>query len=420
MQTIKDLEEYILQHEGQYGLRRLHRAMDEIPNLEHMFGLQGLKAVFSGDNAKAAMTMNPADFEKYASPIPEGARHWSNSRASKPDKTNMSTADYVRHLGTVGPFESVPYLEINKEEAGLPITPTISGHEGRHRNRALSNAGKQASLVLLNPRSELREPFPRRSRDEYLGSLKNELDMTHNMVMPQKYSVPDENGWSDIPVRRPAIKLPDVYADGGSTTDIDAMKLALMNKGGTMPQHERDANLEKFLKDSAVKDRLYHGTKKDIKQFDSKTIGANDFGWYGRGHYLTADPGTASAYVNYDDILATGKLQSGAGHGANVMPLHVQARNPYYWPEGRKAATTKEESEALTKELLNLGHDSVIVGSKYQDPQYAKHHEVVLFDPRKIKSATGNRGTYDPTKPDITMKRGGTIKDHITITERPL
>ena len=172
---------------------------------------------------------------------------------------------------------------------------------------------------------------------------------------------------------------------------------------------KKKGGLEKFLEPSKVKQRLYHGTKKDIKKFDSKNIGANDFGWYGRGHYLTADPGTASAYTSYDDILATGKLQNSAGHGANVMPLHVQARNPYYWPEGRKAATSKEESEALTKELLGLGHDSVIVGNKYQDPQYAKHHEVVLFDPRKIKSAIGNRGTYDINDPDITKAQGGTV-----------
>ena len=253
MQTIKDLEGYILQHEGVYGLRRLHRAMDEIPGLVEMFGLKGLKEVFSGDNAKAAMTMNPADFEKYASPISERTRHWPSSGESTPNKANLPTSEYVNHLQGVGPFEHVPYLDIDKEEVGLPITPTIAGHEGRHRSRALSNAGKKASLVLLSPRAELREPLPRRSRDQYIDALKNELGMTNNMVMPQKYSISDENSWSDIPVRRPAIKLPDIYAnggtirmaDGGSTTDLDAMRLALM--GAAKPRMSQGGNVKDYI-----------------------------------------------------------------------------------------------------------------------------------------------------------------------------
>ena len=104
------------------------------------------------------------------------------------------------------------------------------------------------------------------------------------------------------------------------------------------------------------------------------------------------------------------------------MPLHVQLRNPYYWPEGRKAATSKEESDALTKELLALGHDSVIVPNKYQDPQYAAHHEVVVFDPRRIKSAIGNRGTYDINEHDITKADGGPVTHahHLEIEEIPL
>ena len=32
-----------------------------------------------------------------------------------------------------------------------------------------------------------------------------------------------------------------------------------------------------------------------------------------------------------------------------------------------------------------------------------------VLDPRRIKSATGNRGTFDVTNPDITKKRGGKV-----------
>jgi hypothetical protein len=46
--------------------------------------------------------------------------------------------------------------------------------------------------------------------------------------------------------------------------------------------------------------------------------------------------------------------------------------------------------------------------------------EVVHYNPRMIKSATGNRGTYDTSKDDLSMARGGTVGSHIKLTERKL
>ena len=34
---------------------------------------------------------------------------------------------------------------------------------------------------------------------------------------------------------------------------------------------------------------------------------------------------------------------------------------------------------------------------------------LAVYHPSQIKSAIGNRGTYDPTDPDITKKRGGKV-----------
>ena len=201
------------------------------------------------------------------------------------------------------------------------------------------------------------------------------------------YSFPE---WKELRGMMP--HLPKL-ADGG-TTDLDAMKLALMNKGGTMPQHERDANLEKFLKDSAVKDRLYHGTSAAFNQFDPKKIGSStDEGWLGHGHYFTTDPSVAGVY------------------GSAVMPVHISAKNPYDMNGQNFSKVIKEHGgpKKFSEWLEKQGYDSATMWSQY-----------MVLHPHQIKSATGNRGTYDPTNPDITMKRGGTIKDHITITERPL
>ena len=211
----KELEEYIRQHEGQYGLHRLQRAQDEIHNLHGMYAPEALRQAFSGDNAKALMTMNPADFEKYAMQLKGNQTTGAITpsledriKGQKARKTDLSTEDYVKYLQSIGKFSDVPYLQIDKEEVGLPLTPFISGHEGRHRNRAMASQGINRGLVVLHPRTELREPLPRRSREEYINALKEELAMTGNMVKPQQ----------DKTNPRPAIQMPDIYAHGGSVT----------------------------------------------------------------------------------------------------------------------------------------------------------------------------------------------------------
>lgn len=172
---------------------------------------------------------------------------------------------------------------------------------------------------------------------------------------------------------------------------------------------KREEGKKQFLEPSQVKQRLYHGTNKDIEQFDPQYTGKNDFGWYGPGHYLSADPATASAYADYEKILATGKLQKEPSQGANVLPVHAQLRNPYYWPKDRPIAKTPEESVIIGNQLREQGYDGIVVSNKHQSPEYAEHHEVIVFDPKRIKSATGNRGTYDVNEPEITKAQGGLI-----------
>jgi hypothetical protein len=269
--NIKEMRDYILQREGTHGAKRLERASDEIPNLHKMYDMDALKKAFSGDNARALATLNPKDFEKYAMPLPmslasdkayfkEGARNptmrqafessgltneqWhSLTDSQKMDVFNafskkmskmrvnqpMDYDQYIKHLGKLkGGFNDVPFLQLNKQEAGLPITPHISGHEGRHRSRALSAKGVDKSLVQIIPRAELREPFPRRSNDEYLDALRKEMGMTNNMVRPEDE---DKYGNGQITtVKRPPIQLPDFYADGGNVqgNQMDTSSIAQM------------------------------------------------------------------------------------------------------------------------------------------------------------------------------------------------
>jgi hypothetical protein len=204
---VSNVKEAVRQSKGDFGARRVERAADEIPNLEQMYREEALRQAFTGDNAKGLMTINPSDFERYATPLMPREKPWPGTG---PKKENLPTDEYVNYLAGIDEYHDVPFLEINKQEYGLPLVPFISGHEGRHRNRAMAKRGEKAGLVQLLPRSELREPFPRRSQEEYLQALRDELEMTGNVVVPQP------NIFTPSASERPAIELPDVYAKGGS------------------------------------------------------------------------------------------------------------------------------------------------------------------------------------------------------------
>ena len=209
--TLTELKRIVEKEKGGYGARRVERAADEVPNLEKMYTLDALKERFTGDNAKALMTMSPADFEKFATELQGktsvGPKAAESAKQGEISKYTVPTNEYVKHLERIAMFDSVPYLNLAKEEVGLPLLPYVSGHEGRHRSRALAGKGEKRNLVGVTPTMDLREGLPRRSQEEFIEAMKKELELSGGLVLPQ--SEPMMGG-------RPPIILPDVYAKGGS------------------------------------------------------------------------------------------------------------------------------------------------------------------------------------------------------------
>jgi len=208
--SIKEMIDEIRKTRGAYEAKRLERAADEVPNLEKLYQRDALEYLFRGENARGIMTMRPEDFEKYAIPIgiksSVGPKAAELARSGDISKHTVPTDEYIKHLQGIRGFDYVPFLNVQKEEAGLPLLPYITGHEGRHRMRALAGKGQPSALVEFLPRSELRKSFPRSSREEYIEAIKQELGLTDNMVRPEA---------EDRINVRPAIKLPDVYKGGG-------------------------------------------------------------------------------------------------------------------------------------------------------------------------------------------------------------
>ena len=189
-------------------------------------------------------------------------------------------------------------------------------------------------------------------------------------------------------------------------------------KGGKVSREEHDANLAKFLAESKVKGRMYHGTAHYAKTPEATdkltSTGIKRFRKKSVGTFLSPDADLAE-YTN-----TRGGLQ-----GA-VYPVYTQVKNPFDFdnpehiaalsnqtkidPEGVRHLLFRDtdnwqtlEEPYMQRAIKQLGHDA------YYTLEDGRKN-LAVYDPRKIKSAIGNRGTYDTSKSDMTKAKGGAIK----------
>ena len=227
---------------------------------------------------------------------------------------------------------------------------------------------------------------------------------------------------------------------------------AAMAGSKALPSIERDANLAKMLDKSKVKNKAYHATDQDVKRFDPKADKrtenkSNIAGW------MTNDPEFANDFASqkfryWKTRERPWEQDPNVPEGANIMPVHLSIENPFYAtdliknlsgemnmdeanavakalgvgvdellgdiPKAIKYKSSGKErdhtprgfdlvkSNVATDAMKRLGHDGVIAienGSEVYAP----------FKETQIKSATGNRGTYDLNDPDINKARGGGV-----------
>jgi hypothetical protein len=244
------------------------------------------------------------------------------------------------------------------------------------------------------------------------------------------------------------------YAKGGYATMLPFAKGGKIVKGGlnvakrlmadnSLPTIERDANLAKFLEPSKVQQRLYHGTGQgDISAFKSpprKKVppgymwGQKGDETYNRGVFLSPNPEMANHFAKRGTKLA----EDDAGQYA-VYPVRAQVERPFDYenpehreilaqffqkqyndwhkanPEAKRMPDVNMEylldnpnmnfqaieSPEMLHAIERLGFDSFYTSE-------GKAKNIGVFDPRKIKSDIGNRGTYDINDADLTKAHGG-------------
>ncbi|HNY31768.1 MAG TPA: hypothetical protein PKO15_12850 [Fibrobacteria bacterium] len=178
---------------------------------------------------------------------------------------------------------------------------------------------------------------------------------------------------------------------------------------------------------------VYHGRSGDFAEF--KTSGGTGK-TFGTGAFFTDSPDVAATYTGSTgqgvapvylrsslmiDVSAGGMSWNRLGKKTKIEIPIPGKKKPQATTLGRKF---KEEfqygdetfsTDDLARWARENGSDGIVFkevkdpgpsGSFASDAANAPHDSYVVFDPTQIKSATGNRGTFDPTNPDIRMAEG--------------
>ena len=159
-------------------------------------------------------------------------------------------------------------------------------------------------------------------------------------------------------------------------------------------------NASKVVDENGEPRVVYHGTYGDFTVFDKAKIGsATDYGIWGRGFYFTNMENTPygnkklALFLNFRNpfIFNDYKSAEEIGDYLNIWDgnFHEDDRFGIFRPYATGAAQIADSAQ-------ERGHDGLIA-------VLGKWTEYIAFEPNQIKSATDNRGTFDPKNPDITF-----------------
>lgn len=159
-------------------------------------------------------------------------------------------------------------------------------------------------------------------------------------------------------------------------------------------------NASKVVDENGEPRVVHHGTYGDFTVFDKAMIGsATDYGIWGRGFYFTNMENTPygnkklALFLNIRNpfIFNDYKSAEEIGDYLNIWDgnFHEDDRFGIFRPYAAGAAQIADSAQ-------ERGHDGLIA-------VLGKWTEYIAFEPNQIKSATDNRGTFDPKNPDITF-----------------
>ena len=213
----------------------------------------------------------------------------------------------------------------------------------------------------------------------------------------------------------------------------------------------------KVVDDAGKPLAVYHGTNNDFTEFKPGFRGASENETSKIGFWFTDNPDTAASFAQRQSSEYITKTDPNTGEVmkwedgqpkkfrapdevGQVMPVYLSMKNPLVfetkgkvdafesfmdfrdqWAEyvngtkGVEGAWRKKyvaiNTEKTNKDFLNYlkenGHDGVILkNTEYDAPEGKTINQYMLTDPTAIKSAIGNKGTFDPKNPSMVHGAG--------------
>lgn len=215
-----------------------------------------------------------------------------------------------------------------------------------------------------------------------------------------------------IPVSDPLADLSNSMREKPERTEVGAA-----NQTET-PEFKR------WFGDSKVVDKdgrplvVYRGDRPGKSSFVEPADSGNTI----RGNIFFSDrAGIAKWYIRNPEVRDERKLQTAAeefGEGDGLYRVYLSLQNPMVidalgesWfdvpmPDGGIASI-----DVVAEAARKAGYDGLIVRNVLD--QYGEGTQFVAFSPEQIKSATSNRGTFDPANPDISF--AGRIKSDVQL-----
>lgn len=202
----------------------------------------------------------------------------------------------------------------------------------------------------------------------------------------------------------------------------------------------RKQNFENFMEGTSVPQRVYHASKQNFENFNTEM---SEFG----SHFGTIDQAndisksdlypdffvskhsktqTYPAYINIKNPL---RLFDNGIFNPDTVARQLIDKGIMSWGDYDEIMKLpkNEASKSLQEVVKNNGYDGVVYLNRREgikglkpedfnmtDKQFAKTYpdardSYIIFDPTQVKSAIGNRGTYDPKSPKLNEANGGSI-----------
>ena len=202
------------------------------------------------------------------------------------------------------------------------------------------------------------------------------------------------------------------------TITIDGVERPTTNSEGK-PIHPTEAGVRNFWKwfgDSKVVTKggnpivVYHGTGESFEVFSSGVGQRHPSA--ALGFFFSTSPAIAEEFapVNSADVDAV------FGEGANIVPAYLSIKNPVEisserfkqkFLSGKDRIASDFRAAMIEEEFDGI---NVLADENAEDGEFSED-TWIAFDPTQIKSAIGNRGTFDGANPNINFMRGPTKQD---------